>query len=178
MSGRWVLSLAIATVGLGCSRERAAPPYPGSSGQRLKPVASPVSASLVRQTVYVPVYSSIYVGGTDRIRTAELIATVSIRNVSLRHPLTLLSVRYFDSAGQQLREYLAQPSDLGPMATVEYVISARDTAGGPGANFLIEWAGPPGMDEPVIEALMLGQVGNAGYSFTSPGRVLKSGASR
>lgn len=103
----------------------------------------------------------------------ELAATVSIRNVSSRHRLVLESVRYYDSDGKQVREYIDTPAEIGTLATVEYVIPQRDTTGGPGANFLVRWAGSAEMDEPLIEAVMVGQIGNAGISFTSPGRVVK-----
>ena len=103
----------------------------------------------------------------------DLAATVSIRNVSRRRPLVVKSVRYYDSAGKLVRDYVNAPSELAPLATVEFVIQQKDTAGGPGANFLIEWAGAPEMNEPLIEAVMVGQSGNAGISFASSGRVLK-----
>ncbi len=108
----------------------------------------------------------------------QLAATVSIRNVSLRFPLVLESVRYYDSAGKQVRDYLSTPSELGSLATVEFVIQQRDTTGGPGANFLVRWAGSPYMDEPLIEAVMVGQTGNVGISFTSSGRVVKDEPTR
>lgn len=104
----------------------------------------------------------------------ELAATVSVRNVSSRYPLVLESVRYYDSAGKQVREYINASSELGPLATVEFVIQQQDTSGGPGANFLVKWAGSPDMDEPLVEAVMVGQAGTAGISFTSSGRVVKN----
>ena len=48
------------------------------------------------------------------------------------------------------------------------------SAGGPGANFLIGWAGPPDVDAPLMEAVMGGRSGNAGISFTSPGRTVSN----
>jgi uncharacterized protein DUF3124 len=54
------------------------------------------------------------------------------------------------------------------------VIQRDDAKGGPGANFLIHWKGQPDADEPLIEAIMLGQSGNAGISFTSVGRGVKT----
>jgi hypothetical protein len=58
------------------------------------------------------------------------------------------------------------------LATVEFVIQRADAAGGPGANFLIHWKGPEEVDEPIVEAVMVGESGNgnAGISFTSAGR--------
>jgi hypothetical protein len=73
-----------------------------------------------------------------------------------------------------VREYLGEPAELGPLATVEFVIQRADIAGGPGANFLVQWVGQPDSDEPLIEAVMIGQSGNAGISFTSSGRAIKN----
>jgi len=58
------------------------------------------------------------------------------------------------------------------MATADFVIQRKDKTGGPGANFLVEWSSEEDVDEPVIEAVMIGQHGNAGISFTGAGRTL------
>jgi hypothetical protein len=117
------------------------------------------------------VYSSIYWGTKNR--TAELTAMVSIRNVSAKRPIVVEFARYFDSAGRQVREYVSAPARLDPLAGVDFVIDQRDTAGGTTASFLIQWSGPEELDEPVIEAVMVGQVGSVGISFTSLSRDLK-----
>jgi hypothetical protein len=124
--------------------------------------------------VYVPVYSSIYVPVGHPHVTVELAATVSLRNVSPRDSLVVESVRYYDSQGKHVRDHVAQPGELAPLASVEFVVPMSDTTGGPGANFLIDWSGPAGIDAPLVEAIMTGQSGNAGISFTSLGRVLAS----
>jgi hypothetical protein len=61
---------------------------------------------------------------------------------------------------------------LVALASVEFVVKEADTAGGPGADFLVKWSGLSGADEPSIEAVMLGRNTNAGISFTSVGRVI------
>jgi hypothetical protein len=63
-------------------------------------------------------------------------------------------------------------SELAAVTSVEFVVPEADTTGGPGANFLVKWSGPPGVDEPSIEAVMSGRSANAGISFTSVGRVI------
>jgi hypothetical protein len=145
-----------------------------SATDRLQPVAP--RPLVPGATVYVPVYSSLYLGlGRDiKQRMVELAATVSVRNVSAEHPIVLEWVRYHDSTGKRVRDYLEKPSALPPLGSVEFVIQRSDTSGGPGASFLIHWNGPTAVDEPLIEAVMLGQSGNAGISFTSAGRVQKS----
>ena len=99
---------------------------------------------------------------------------MSVRNTSSVYPITLQWVRYYDSSGTKVKDYLDKPSALPPLGSVEFVVQRSDTAGGPGANFLIRWDGPANVDEPLIEAVMSGQNGNAGISFTSRGQVVKS----
>lgn len=146
----------------------------GSSGQRLTPASSPVPADHLTRRVYVAVYSSIYLGLAKDEMMVNLAATVSVRNVSLDHGITLTHARYYDSAGKAVRDYVTTPSTLAPMATVEFVVKRDDTAGGPGANFVIEWSGPSDVDDPLVEAVMIGQSGHAAYSFTSVGRAVKN----
>jgi hypothetical protein len=165
--------LALAVAACSGPRQDAAPP--GSAAERLRPVSSPPAGDTVQRTVYVPVYSSIYHSDASQSMT-DLAATVSVRNVSPRRSIVLDHVRYYDSHGRRIREYLATPSELGPLATVEFVVRQRDDAGGPGANFLVQWTGPADVDEPLIEAVMIGHAGSVGYSFTSGGRTIKNDA--
>jgi hypothetical protein len=116
----------------------------------------------------------MYMGAATNQSLVELTATLSIRNVSAQHPLVLSYVRYYDSAGKKIRDYVSSPSRLQPLASVEFVIEKRDTTGGPGASFLVQWAGASGIDEPLIEAIMVGQSGNAGISFTGSGRNIEN----
>ena len=142
----------------------------GSGHSVLSPLGSSAQPGQRRQVVYVPVYSSIY-WGFDRQLT-DLAATLSIRNVSEKASIAVHAVKYYDSHGKLVRVYINEPGLLGPLATADFVIQRRDTAGGPGANFLVEWSSAEDVDEPVIEAVMIGQHGNAGISFTSLGRPL------
>ena len=170
----WIALICVASASLlGCAPAARDPHVEGSSATRLKPHTAQLPEPTVRRTVYVPIYSSIYLGLNAKQRMVELAVTVSVRNVSSRHALVLNSVRYFDSSGKQVQEYLSGPGELGPLATVEFVITRADTSGGPGANFLIQWLAPADIDDPLIEAVMIGQAGNAGISFTSVGRVVK-----
>ena len=127
---------------------------------------------VVRKTVYVPIDSQIYVGSARR--TFELTATLSLRNTDRREPIVVQSVTYFDSGGSAVREYLEGPSLLSPMATADFVIERKDTAGGSGANFLVEWGAEDPVTEPLLEAVMIGQAGAAGISFVTQGRVVES----
>jgi len=148
-------------------------PSQWNAAERLRPGAASMALG-DGATVYVPVYSNLNLGVDIRQRIVELAATVSVRNVSVSHPIVLEWVRYHDSAGRHIRTVVDTPSTLPPLGSVEFVVERSDTAGGPGASFLVHWKGPPDVDEPVIEAVMVGQSGNAGISFTSRGRSVAS----
>ena len=158
---------------LGSSRYRGEAIH-SSASERLRAAPADALPSGEGTLVYVPVYSSLYLGVSARAQTVDLAATVSVRNTSSLHPITLRWVRYFDSSGKHVGDYLDKPSALPLLASVEFVIQRSDSSGGPGANFLIRWEGPANVDQPLMEAVMLGQSGNAGASFTSRGQIVKS----
>jgi hypothetical protein len=134
-------SLAVVLIGValpGCDSPLPEPPLHSSAASRLRPLAAAPSEPRTRGTVYVPVYSSIELGDPRR-QTILLGATLSVRNVSSRHPVVLDYVRYYDSGGQLVRQYLKEPSELPPLATVEFVVQRNDASGGTGRTSW--WAG-------------------------------------
>ena len=121
------------------------------------------------QTVYVPVYSHIYAdGGKPHL----LETTLSIRNLDLKRAITIKSVKYFDTKGALVKEYLDGDISLGALATTEFLVEKRDTRGGSGANFVVVWDANKSVHEPLIEAVMVGFADANSISFTSPGRTL------
>jgi len=121
------------------------------------------------QSVYVPVYSHVYVKDGSPFR---LTATLSIRNTDPAQPLVVDGVAYFDSDGHLVREYVDEPITVAPHATIEYLIKEQDVSGGSGANFVVDWATENTLALPVIEAVMIGTASNQGISFISPGVVV------
>ncbi|MEE9119600.1 MAG: DUF3124 domain-containing protein [Calditrichia bacterium] len=73
------------------------------------------------QTVYVPIYSHIYSGLKGR--PFRLAATLSIRNTDPKHPIMLVSVKFYDSNGRLLKEYLNSPSELKAMTSTRYILT-------------------------------------------------------
>jgi hypothetical protein len=122
------------------------------------------------QTVYVPIYSHIYSGLKGR--PFSLAATLSIRNTDPKHPLTLLSVKYFDSDGKLVKEYLDKPAELKAMASTRYILPEGDTTGGSGANFLVKWTSQKKVNPPLIEGVMIGTRSGQGISFVSRGQII------
>jgi len=122
------------------------------------------------QTVYVPAYSHIYSG--NREVPFLLTVTLSIRNIDLNHPITITAVNYYETQGKFLRKYLDKPIDLGPLESTRYVVPEKDTAGGSGANFLVEWKSEKAVNPPIIESVMIGTQVQQGISFISRGQAI------
>ena len=122
------------------------------------------------QTVYVPIYSHIYSGLKGR--PFRLAATLSIRNTDPKHPIRLVSVKFYDSEGKLVKEYLDNPAELKAMASTRYILTEADTGGGSGANFLVKWQSKTKVNPPLIEGVMIGTRSGQGISFISRGQVI------
>lgn len=124
------------------------------------------------ETIYVPVYSHIY--HYNRQEIFNLAVTLSIRNTDLSNSLIITSVRYYNSDGKLVKQYLQQPIQLDALASTDFFVDRNDTSGGLGANFIVEWVAQTKISEPVVEAVMIGTDYQQGISFTSPGKVIKN----
>ena len=120
-------------------------------------------------TVYVPVYSHVYVAGGHPFL---LETTLSIRNVDPDAPLYVRSVVYYDSDGQPVQTYVDELIRLRPLETIDFTVEQEHTAGGSGANFLVSWQAEAGVERPLIETVMAGYAGQHSLSFARPGQEL------
>jgi Protein of unknown function (DUF3124) len=146
---------------LGLSVFALAFPLPAGSQVRL----------LKGQTVYVPAYSHVYYG--DREQPFYLTVTLSIRNTDPDHPITIVSVEYYDTDGRLLQRYLDNEATLGAMASTRYVVKGSDKAGGSGANFIVRWKSGARVTEPIVESIMISTQAQQGVSFTSRGQAIR-----
>lgn len=121
------------------------------------------------QTIYVLAYSEIYAAHE---RTLDLAVTLTVHNTDFDHPIVLTSVRYYDTQGQLLREYVVEPRQLAPLASTDFFVDASEQSGGLGTNFIVEWVAEQPVFEPIVEAIMINTANNQGISLTSPGRVI------
>src|SRR3954471_23525381 len=77
------------------------------------------------QMLYLPIYSHVWHGDLDsRGEPAKALVSisVSIRNTDPAKAIRISSAQYFDTDGKKLREYVASPRTIGPMATYELFI--------------------------------------------------------
>ena len=133
------------------------------------PLTDEAKPSGVEKNVYVPVYSNIFIYGGGKLNLA---VTLSVRNTNNSHPITISSVRYYDTGGEMIEEYLEVPHILKPMASTYFFVNQADTRGCAGANFIVQWSGEPSANAPIIDAVMAGANGTQGFSFLSQGQVI------
>lgn len=124
------------------------------------------------QTIYVPAYSHIYVGNKEK--PFLLTVTLSIRNIDTKHPIIITAADYYDTKGKRIRRYLEQPVSLGPLESTRYVVSQKDTSGGSGANFVVEWNSKKAVNPLLVETIMIGAESQQGISFTSRGKAISN----
>lgn len=151
----------------GCDNTATRPPLTTGSFQ---PVTGRDLRIVTGQTVYVPAYSEIFYGREGL--EMELAVTLAIHNTDLNYPIIIQSVRYYDTDGNVVRDYIDQPVEVSPLATTGFLVEDRDTSGGWGANFIVEWVAESPVHEPIIEALMVSTRGTQGISMISLGRVI------
>lgn len=122
------------------------------------------------QTLYVPAYSHIYAG--DRELPMLLTVTLSIRNIDVNHPITLIYADYHGTKGELIKKYVEKSILIKPLESIRYVIPQKDKSGGSGANFMVQWESDKAVNPPIIESVMIGTEGQQGISFTSRGEVI------
>jgi hypothetical protein len=129
------------------------------------------------QTLYVPVYSHILHGNTDRSGQAAsllLSSMLSIRNTDFTGAMKITSVRYYDTDGKFLREFILTAENVPAMASKEFFVENRDKSGGSGANFIVEWTSEAAISPPVVETVNAYFFGTQSIAFTSSGRVIRN----
>lgn len=122
-------------------------------------------------TVYVPVYSHIYVG--IKGHKFELAISLVVRNTDPSRSITVSSVAYHNASGKLVRAFLEKPVELAPLASTDFFVSEADTTGGLGAAFLVKWKCKTKVNEPIIEGVMVGAKSGQGISFSTRGRTIE-----
>jgi hypothetical protein len=145
-------------------------------GTEPKALAEVGGSQVAGQSIYVPIYSHIYI--RDKSRVINLAATLSIRNTDPQNPIRITSARYYDTHGALVKDYVSSPLLLRPMASTDFVVAEDDMSGGVGANFIVEWDAGVEVTAPVVEAVMISTASQQGISFVSAGRVIKDRAPR
>ncbi|MDJ0849320.1 MAG: DUF3124 domain-containing protein [Myxococcota bacterium] len=125
------------------------------------------------QTVYVPVYSQVLFG--DRSGSILVRASVFVRNTDPNHAITVVSSEYRDSKGKLLKNFVAEPVRVAPLATVHFDIAESDTSGRTAPSMLVRWTADRPVNEPAMHALMISAFEGQGISFLTEGQPIDTG---
>ncbi len=128
------------------------------------------TAKTTGETIYIPAYSHIYHGNKET--PLLLSVTLSIRNVDPDNSITIFVVDYYETQGTLLKNYIKEPVILGPLGSERFVVPQKDSSGGSGANFIVEWKSEKPTNPPIIESVMIGTQSQLGISFTSRGKAI------
>lgn len=151
----------------GCNDSSESPPLTSGSFQ---PINGRDLRIVTGQSIYVPAYSEVFYGQEGL--NMELAVTLAIHNTDLDASIIIRAVRYYDTNGHLVRDYIDQPVEVAPLATTGFLVDDRDMSGGWGANFIVEWVAEEPVYEPIVEAIMIGARDTQGISMISPGRVI------
>ena len=122
------------------------------------------------QTIYVPAYSHIYSG--NREMPFLLTVTLSIRNIDPHQSIRVTRVDYYETQGKLLEKHLDAAKLLNPLESIRFIIPEKDTSGGSGANFIVQWESDKAANPPIVECIMISTRSKQGISFTSRGQVI------
>ncbi len=128
------------------------------------------TARTTGETIYIPAYSHIYHGNKET--PLLLSVTLSIRNVDPDNSITIFVVDYYETQGTLLKNYIKEPVILGPLGSERFIVPQKDSSGGSGANFIVEWKSEKPTNPPIIESVMIGTQSQLGISFTSRGKAI------
>ncbi|HNX22751.1 MAG TPA: DUF3124 domain-containing protein [Spirochaetota bacterium] len=124
------------------------------------------------ETVYVPIYSSVYF--KDSTSLYNLTATLNIRNVDRDGELYLQEIDYYNSKGELVKKFLNKILKVKPLETFDLVIAESDISGGTGSSFIVKWVAKKNIQSPVVEAVMISTRQGVGLSFITNGKVIQT----
>lgn len=125
------------------------------------------------QSLYLPVYSSVWHGETDSRGVqarAPVSVLVSIRNTDPARTIRVTAATYFDTDGKRIREFVTAPHSIGPMGTLELFVPRSDERGGSGANFVITWRADAPTNPPLVEGLHINMPVGRSIAFITSAR--------
>lgn len=125
------------------------------------------------QNLYLPVYSHIWHGETDKMgRPMKTLVSVSvsIRNTDPVKSIRVSSALYYDTDGKKIKEYMTSPKTIGPMGTHELFVPRSDDTGGSGANFVISWQADTPSSLPIVEGFHANLPVGRSIAFTTSAR--------
>ena len=123
------------------------------------------------QTVLLPFFLDIYSPAPMQYE-----ASFSLHNADKEHPLTLMSVEYYDGDGKLTYSFLKQPAEVSPLATRSGNLTTKDLQTSmkyKTGSFLIKWQAKENIVSPVIIEVVTGTGTGMANAFAVEGKVIE-----
>jgi len=135
----------------------------------LRPLSGALPAAAASGSIYLPLYSDLYVGGQRGLK--RLSSTLTLRNISADRSVIVTALTYFDESGKAVSAPLDNPHELAPMSTAKLYVDGSDTNGAIVSAAVIEWSMPDGGEAPplLVQAVTVGNYGTKVVSFMTDG---------
>ncbi len=122
------------------------------------------------QTLYVPSQTSQIVG----THSFDVKPVIFIHNTDQNHQINIVRVDFYKTSGVLVEKYLQKPLKLDANSCTRINFKERlEGEEGAGAHFIIQWQADNKVVEPLVQTWFVGAVGNRGYSYTSPARIIQ-----
>jgi hypothetical protein len=125
--------------------------------------SAPVSSK--GQTLYLPLVSHVFLGAKNK--PYDLTKTFCFRNRDRKHAVTLISIEYYDGAGQNLGKVLDKPRSINPLASLQMPVASpkkeKNKVGSP--CLIVRWKADKSVITPLVQCIMIGATGQQGISF-------------
>lgn len=127
---------------------------------------------LYRDTIYIPIYSEIYV--QNEVRKLRLSNTISIRNTSLKDTIYIEDINHYNSQGELIHKYQDNFLFLAPLQSIQYIIKKRVAEKGIESSFIVIWGANSSEVRPIFQGVMISAYGRYGVSFLTEGVSISS----
>lgn len=109
----------------------------------------------------MPAYSEVFYGrgGVN----FELAVTLAVHNTGLDSSIMIQSVRYYDTNGNVVRNYISEPVEVSPLATTGFLVQDSDRSSGQGVNLSWERVAEEPVHEPIMQAIMVSTREHRGF---------------
>jgi hypothetical protein len=165
----WFILLA-ASLLTGCSRQNKKgieEPEGPVANTHFKAVSTENTNFVTGGQIFVPGYALVRGPGTVNLTT-----TLTIHNSDFKIPIIVTSVRCYDHTGKMIRDFIEESHSLEAMGSAEFILRPADSGANSAVNLIVDWKAEQLVNEPVVEAVMVGNLGTHGFAFVNSGRVI------
>lgn len=116
------------------------------------------------ETLYISVYPKIQAADAKK---SEFYLTnfLTVRNLDLLHPITVVSITYHDTSGSAQRQLLKKPVVLNALSSYTLTVKGKDLdSSGMAGCYILNWKAVQEVNAPLAEMLI--GYGRSGFTYS------------